>query len=339
MKRVVLFLAAIAMIVPLAHAEELFPQLSCTVVEGDCGAGDVCWLSMSGKTNAHVGYCDEYDYNLCCTRTVSAEVKAACAPTEQPVLAISQITNNAHAEEYFSFYNNYVCITPTGNTNFEYARVESRSSPPEGAVCIIGLSNRTNAHVGDCMEDPYQLGLYVRTRITIPGELNNSIQVNLKVLSTNDLVYVPGFGEKNYSATNAQVYAGVPYFAAITQGNQVLGIISDPDASTLNKSIEKGGGYYSMKIDQSRGSNDVRIFFTKGPESLPIERATDFLSGTAIESFGYELSEEQLAMVGLSYDKLTFRNSKILRPGEYQLKLEHLGTRDKKIVMKVDIVE
>ena len=332
--KAIILAAMMILALPLAYADE-FVHVECTYRTA-CDAGETCWYSISGTTNAHVGACNEYSTKMCCTKTVSAEIKPACSQAEQPLLAISQLTNNAHAEEYFTFYNNYVCIGLEEGLLLD-VDVADRLNAPDNFECILGMSATTNAHAGDCAADPYAFGLYARSLAEISAE--NTVSVRLNVASTSDILYIPGTGELQYSDIGDNQYPGSnPYFVAITQSNQVYGIIA-PEGETRAKRTAKAAGQYSVEVEQGRGNNAARVVFTKGPLDPAREQAVTSIQGESVESYGQVQTDPQDVQLGLQYDNIQFRNSGTLQKGNYELKLEHIGTRDRAIVLKVDTVQ
>lgn len=331
MKKAAIFLFALLVLpINFAYAE---PMTDCRVLDSTCSSNEKCWFSISDRSNAHVGSCGEYAYSICCTNTISAGVKPACSTREKVVVEIGKETFNAHAEEFFSFYNNYVCVRL--EKDLWAPRFVEKNNPPADSDCVIGISSEKNAHAGDCITDQYFHGIYI-LKLPQIAAIGHSLEVKMNMAGTTDIVYIPGSGGKTHSELFSQDYGPEnPYISSISPSNQAYMVMSSGKGA-LGKAIEKYPDSYGMEVQQEAQSGVARIVFSKGPLAQISERTAKLLKGSEVESFGYGILEGKIVMVGIAYGTIFFRNDRTLGPGHYELNLEHLGTRNKRIIIKVE---
>jgi parallel beta-helix repeat protein len=145
---------------PMGSAPVTVGNLSCTVrygTSGVCLSGETGMLHMSNSTNAHTELPNQsiYNYTVCCNDTAGANTVSNS--TGYNFLRLSNETN-AHAEQ--SNYANYLSLAYIGGSvngmSCNYRPVSGDCSATN-ETCLLTLSNTTNAHVGDCTTNPYNL--------------------------------------------------------------------------------------------------------------------------------------------------------------------------------------
>ena len=128
------------------------------VLSLSCSVAPVCSgttvFKISDLSNAHAELASESNYpNLVCCQSSSYVLGTSCA-SGYTLLKLSDITN-AHVEEnIYSNYLNDACLSSgTGTLSCAYVSGDCFSAGYD--ACVATISSDTNAHVADCVTDPY----------------------------------------------------------------------------------------------------------------------------------------------------------------------------------------
>lgn len=97
--------------------------ITCAYVNGSCVAPATCQFSISNQSNAHIGSCDHYEINVCCTTTNGA-------PTV-PVLLLPA-NGNVTVEERHPFFSWEASTDPQGQA----IHYELNITAPGGCAAI-----------------------------------------------------------------------------------------------------------------------------------------------------------------------------------------------------------
>lgn len=316
-------------------------QTSCRLTTS-CAANETCWIKLSNTTNAHVGSCStNYTYSMCCTHTIAANIKTSCSAGEDDVLLLGgDGTISMHTGDFFSPYTNHLCVQPRSDTELS-CQVGLKATNQPVYECFLGMSNTTNAHSETCENPPfnysYSLGCHATERVIT----NHTVQVTMSAASTSDSVYVPGKGQQEYSQLQSASYTPPVVYIESSSGSKLFGMVGYAGAQQI--STEKYAGGYALTMQLGQEPNKVALVFGKGDlstflNSVAILQQNSF-DASSVDTFGFQTQgEETTVKQGVEYDQILFRGQSTLDPGTYQLRLEHLGTRDRKIILKVSQV-
>jgi hypothetical protein len=136
---------AYIIIIVILLSQPAYSLLNCTISNDTCINTDI--YHMSNLTDAHAELYNESDYAyvVCCNESSSALIRAGAT-----ILHISSSTD-AHAElSNESDYPNQISL---GSNNGTITCAYGTSACPE--ACLGTISSNTDAHVGDCVTDPY----------------------------------------------------------------------------------------------------------------------------------------------------------------------------------------
>ncbi|MFN6992535.1 MAG: hypothetical protein ACK4MM_07445 [Fervidobacterium sp.] len=154
--------------------------INCTVTT-TCPDVDVFHISDLTDAHAELNTQNNYQYKVCCkatgtTLSVSNEISGGIIGLSYPTDAHAEIGNQMN-------YGYHLKLNPgTG-----YMRCDFLNSCDGYETCIVSLSGFTDAHVGDCVTNPYQ------TKICCNIEtLNLTLNMNSTKVSWNDGIKVYG---------------------------------------------------------------------------------------------------------------------------------------------------
>ncbi len=145
--------------------------LSCDVTK-NCQGTPI--FKMSALTNAHAENwsLNNYEYSVCC-QVQGITIGNLCDAGTQ-VIRLSADTN-AHAEkaEYIpATYSKNICISAQANALLSCISTTQDCQSIGYDTCLATISGDTNAHVADCVTDPYPIKICCKSECTSLIETN-----------------------------------------------------------------------------------------------------------------------------------------------------------------------
>ncbi len=175
---------AFLLMIPCGHCVEFYTKNSPDDIEKapDCDVGDVCLFAVVNgpllpytmSFNAHITSCDYADSGdaptrVCAKGLLSAFVKdgVPCGMNEFGIISFTDDTpSGGHAQIYggISDYEFHVCVKPRVGCVLKLGD-SGVCDADNGEKCVVGLTDRTNAHVSDCaaytLVPPYEFKYYL----------------------------------------------------------------------------------------------------------------------------------------------------------------------------------
>ena len=166
----------ILLVIPCGHCVEFYTRNSSDSVSKapDCDAGDVCLFAVVNSSwggsydmsyNSHITSCHFADNKSAPTRVCAKGLLSAVVnddsvdgPCDMNEFGIISFTDNTtfggHAQIYggISNYQYHVCVKP--RVGCVLRTVVDGCDVDNGEKCVIGLTDKTNAHISDCAASP-----------------------------------------------------------------------------------------------------------------------------------------------------------------------------------------
>ncbi len=138
----------------LVLIENAMAVLDCDVTQNGAGLVVFRMLRLNNTHAELYNGTENYPYDVNCSCSVS--LNRTC---DQAIVLKLHNTTNAHAEYgTLSNFDNYVCLT--ADTNGTVYCTYNTSLPSGYDVCVCSMSNETQAHVGDCVTEPFDTKVY-----------------------------------------------------------------------------------------------------------------------------------------------------------------------------------
>lgn len=174
------------MILNISLAESQI-YINCSVTTS-CQDVDVFHISDLTDAHAELNTQNNYPYRICCraegtTLSVSNEISGG-------IIGLSYYTN-AHVEigNQTNYFYHLKLVPGTG-----YMLCDFVNSCSNYETCIASLSDFTDAHIGDCITNPYQIKICCNIET-----LNLTINLNATKLTWNDGIKVYGKATRSES--------------------------------------------------------------------------------------------------------------------------------------------
>ncbi len=258
--------------------------ITCSVTT-DCPGATI--FKMSGLTDAHAELSSgsDYDYKVCCE---GAGLGTSCSGTYDVIIKLSGATN-AHAEK--STLNNYgidVCISSTQALSMDCDYTTGTCADlGSGYTCLATISGDTNAHVADCVTDPYRIKVCCSAGEDDTPPAGGSVSYNEYETDTETIVAVDPGDDPETGIDSVQLYKRE---ALLLGGN--CGTFSgpveegaqDPSTISVTVAIESGKCYkfeYSVK-------NGIGLETTYTSEAILKVDTTPPAGGSVSYRDGYE---------------------------------------------------
>jgi hypothetical protein len=198
MKKIWLFLVIALIIIFVKLSLSQSPKITCTV-ETSCSYTNVFRISDLTDAHAELNTQSNYPYIVCCkidglSLSVSQEISGGFIGLSYPT--------DAHVEE--GNQNNYGYHLHF-NPGYGDVFCDATDSCDQYDTCLVSISGLTDAHVGDCMTNPYQKKICCSF-----GSLEISLNLNASKAKWGEDLRAWGKAKKNnIPLQNADIYVRV----------------------------------------------------------------------------------------------------------------------------------
>lgn len=236
--------------------------LSCQVASS-CASSALLRLSGTTDSHAEIASLNNYGSIACCAYADS--ISTSCASPETKVVSLSANTD-AHIEKPGqSDYPVDVCLSATGSNTFScgYFNVPGNGFAACTAAgfdtCVVTMSDFTNAHVSDCVTDPYDVKVCCKTNVVVdapPVISNGQPTGDIATRVVTLMVTTDETATCRYSTT-----AGTAYDSMTSTFTTTGGTSHSQSVSGLTNGVKN---YYVRCSDSSgnKNQNDYAITFT-----------------------------------------------------------------------------
>lgn len=195
-------------------------DLNCQVAT-TCSGTSLFKISAATNAHAEIPSLSNYAYNVCCQST-QYSLDNSCAVGFN-ILKLSSATN-AHVEQNnYTNYQNKVCLSSSGGVSCAYTTQNCNDAGYD--ACLATISSNTNAHVSDCVNNPYSIKICCSLGVC-SGSISGVVKdQNNQPVASAEVSVKSGLTTIQSTTTDQQ---GVYNFASVPCGTYNL-VVSHPN--------------------------------------------------------------------------------------------------------------
>ncbi len=166
-----------------------------------------------------------------------------------------------------------------------------------------------------------------------------SLQVKLVLNSTSDRIYIPGTGERTFSALTTNEYSTPDHYYIASYSSDVLKSIVFSYMDPLSIFTEKGAGVYGIGTNQRFSNSVVFLVFSNGNWRNVDSRISSIEGGEFLSnpepSFGFGLGKDYPFKIVLEYDKIDINRTLTIQKGLNRLVIGKVGVTGDKVNLEI----
>lgn len=291
-------------------------------IRDSCQTSETAMFSISNRTNAHVAGPDFYQGY---SGSYGREGQQVCASSDVEDIEIATECQQYISNPVLSFRDpdNGTTHLSADEEAYEYTLCSSnlatsvRQSCPGRSVPIISIYGPVEDHVAEPGHYDWQ----------VCGALFNNATLAYEFTMDGNTTFITNGQLGTYNVT--QETSDRPAYAAVQNDQLISGIVGN---SLLNQTVinTKLGDRARMELTEpADGRGQWFLPFTPG-DSRDIEDRFDLILDRAFmdqfnPNFAYELAENTLVTISLTFDDIDIIDSIRLGPGLYQLDITNEG--------------